>query len=345
MISEIKESEKFLVGGVSGIIDVVAEYCKLNDVGKLALRKQFLKRSCFKIKNFNCFSLEQCEEIMYSIAMNLFALSKEEEIRRKFISSSLPFGMSHYDDDNNIAIRKMLELSNFENEDKDQMLKVIDEFEFEVDFQEIISVIYDEEILFKLLEIVGFVKDPVIERENRLSILSHFLNKLNKAISENEEIVKRRGYTYKKNCALKINNILKKVSQKINLELSEYIKVLKNDYQNILNNKNSREFILGALMENNKKLDFFLKCEVALEERGYISTDCNKWIKSPVDFIKFYKFCEDKDVFKSQYRKKTKGVTLLRELYDFNDGKSIDKPVKRNKYNLWKVDYYFLLHL
>ncbi|MFH6964993.1 hypothetical protein ACHRVK_20915 [Flavobacterium plurextorum] len=347
MVSEIKikESEKFLVGGISGIVDIISNYCGLNDTGKLTLRKQFSKKSCFKIKNLNCFSLEQCEEIMISIAMQLFSFSKEEEVKERFISSSLPFGVSHFHEDNNIAVRKMLEFSNFDKYDKDQMLRVLDQFELDIDFEEIVNVVYDEEILFKLLVIVDFVKNPLIEKENRLIILSKFLKKLNKSILENDEIVKRKGYSYKKECALKINNILKKASEKINIELNEYIKILKNDYQNILDDKNSREFILGALMENNKKLDFFLKCEAVLEKRGYISTDYSKWIKSPVEFIKFYKFCEDKNVFKLHYEKKSKGVTLLRELYNFSDGKSIDKPIKRNKYNLWKVDYYFLMHL
>lgn len=345
MVSEIKESEKFLVGGISGIIDIIANYCGLNDTGKLTLRKQFSKKNCFKIKNFNCFSLEQCEGIMISIAMELFSFSKEEEAKKRFVSSSLPFGVSHFDDDNNVAIRKMLEFSNFDKCDKDQMLTELNQFELEIDFEEIVNAIYDQEMLFKLLAIVDFVKNPSIERENRLTILSNFLKKLNKSILENDEIVKRKGYSYKKECALKINTILKKVSEKIYTELNEYIKVLKNDYQNILDDKNSREFILGALIENSKKLDLFLKCEVVLMERGYISTDYSKWIKSPVEFIKFYKFCEDKNVFKSHYVKKSKGVTLLRELYNFRDGKSIDKPTKRNKYNLWKVDYFFLMYL
>lgn len=92
------------------------------------------------------------------------------------------------------------------------------------------------------------------------------------------------------------------------------------------------EIINKLIGLNTKKHDKFLEYEKKLISLGYLNSDRNKWLKGTASFIRFYIYCEKKSIIKEDiYRENSKGVKLLRDLYNYYDKQTIDTPKKRNK--------------
>ena len=115
----------------------------------------------------------------------------------------------------------------------------------------------------------------------------------------------------------------------INKNLSQYISLLGNKLYGIDVKPNHRRDIIKKLCDPSK-MDVFSDYEQKLATRGFISNDFNSWSKEPIDFITFYRFCEENNIFSERHRTKSSGVKLLRELYDYYEGTSLDVPNKRN---------------
>ena len=98
-----------------------------------------------------------------------------------------------------------------------------------------------------------------------------------------------------------------------------------------INTKPTREEILMKLVGDNKNINKFYEYEKKLKIQKFLSKD-SEWIKRPADFSRFYSHCLQKTVFKSHFLlDDNRGVDLLRQLFNFHEGKSIDTPKKREK--------------
>lgn len=340
----IKSLEFYVVGGVDEICTLIS---KMNLIGnKQSVKKQFEKKNLIVINDLNDLS-DGWEQEILSFTKGVLYYHDYETIKNKFISDSLPFGkLSHYDSEIKIAANKMIQLSLFDDSEKEEILEALKKFKIEIYSTEEVFRVYQDSDDFELYKLISYIKDDNEEMELRLTVLSQFMIKLNKAIFKNEEILKRKSYRHKKDCATIINNTLKKFLETIKLELNQYLLSLGNTYQNIAEDREPREFLLHALIENRQKQDVFLEYERQLVEKGYLSKDFAQWLKSPLLLVKFYKYCEVNKIFRYNFNTKSKGVKLLRKMYNFYDGESIDKPVKRNKYNREvKEDYFFLNYI
>lgn len=338
----ISALEYYVVGGVDEICDLIS---KINLVGNNQLiKKQFEKKNLIVINNLSDLMFDGWEEVIISLTMEVLTYYDYETVKSKFISDSLPFGeLSHYNSDIQIAANKMIQLSLFEDSEKEEILDTLKKFKIEIYSTEEIFRVYQDSDNYELYNLISYIKDDNEEMELRLTVLSKFMIKLNKAIYKNEEIIKRKSYQHKKDCATTINNTLKEILGTIKSELNQYLLSLGNTYQNIAEDREPREFLLYSLIESKQKVDLFLEYEKQLVEKRYLSKDFSQWLKSPILLVKFYKYCEMNKIFRYNFNKKTKGVKLMRDLYNFQDGKSIDKPTKRDKYiKEVKHDYFFL---
>lgn len=337
--------EYYVVGGVDEICDLIS---KINLIGnKQSVKKQFENKNLIVINDLNDLIFDGWEKIIISLTMEVLTYYDYEIIKSNFISHSLPCGeLSHFNSDTKIAASKMIQLSLFEDSEKQEILDALKKFKIEIYSTEEVFGVYQDRDDFELYKLISYIKDDNEEMELRLTVLSKFMIKLNKAIFKNEEILKRKSHKHKKDCATIINNTLKKILDTIKLELNQYLLSLGNTYQNIAEDREPREFLLHALIENKQKQDVFLEYERQLVEKRYLSRDFAQWLESPLLLVKFYKYCEMNKIFRYNFNTKSKGVKLLRKMYNFYDGESIDKPVKRNKYNrVVKEDYFFLNYI
>lgn len=106
----------------------------------------------------------------------------------------------------------------------------------------------------------------------------------------------------------------------------------------------SREEILKKLIDGSNNRITFESFEKKLIEKQFLSKELDEWNNSAVNFIRFYTYCERQKLFKAVYLKNSKGVKLLRQLYSFEDGKSLNYPNKREDINSAEIsnEYYFL---
>jgi len=141
-------------------------------------------------------------------------------------------------------------------------------------------------------------------------------------------------------------SLFKDEANKYNLNFISYveekIKIIESNPQSnttqkpsLIFDKKTRDEILNRLIGlqtlNHEK---FLKYEKKLISHNYLNEDCNEWKKNPSSFIRFYNYCESKKIIKNDiFKENTKGITLMRDLYSFYDGKSLDAPSKRKKQN------------
>jgi hypothetical protein len=95
----------------------------------------------------------------------------------------------------------------------------------------------------------------------------------------------------------------------------------------------SREQIINKLIGlQTSKHNKFLDYEKRLIIEGYLNSERSLWLKGAASFIRFYIYCENKSIFKNDiYGITAEGVKLLRDLYNFNEGKNLDFPTKREK--------------
>lgn len=90
----------------------------------------------------------------------------------------------------------------------------------------------------------------------------------------------------------------------------------------------SKQDILNKLINPSQK-ERFLNYENKLVSQKFLSEDRDKWLQLSADLVRFYNYCERKEIINRAYKNKSKGMKLLRQLYGFYEGESIDSP--RNK--------------
>ncbi|MBF6652188.1 hypothetical protein C3B47_04655 [Flavobacterium columnare] len=164
--------------------------------------------------------------------------------------------------------------------------------------------------------------------------LNQLIEELNYLLSNNETIhsvkinkiqeivIKHYSGSYL-NAKKKIINSYKFIYPEIEKEFSDIDDVR-------INTKPTREEILKKLIGENKNIAIFEKYEEKLKTYGYLSMDY-EWKKKPANLSRFYTHCEKQKVFKSHFIGESRGIDYLRQLYGFEDGRSIDSYSKRIK--------------
>jgi hypothetical protein len=106
----------------------------------------------------------------------------------------------------------------------------------------------------------------------------------------------------------------------------------------------SREEILKKLFDASNNRITFESFEKKLIEKKFLSKELDQWKNSAVSFMLFYTYCEREKLFRSIYFKNSIGVKLLRQLYSFEVGESLNPPSKRklNKSAQINSEYFFL---
>ena len=105
----------------------------------------------------------------------------------------------------------------------------------------------------------------------------------------------------------------------------------------------SREEILKKLFDASNNRITFESFEKKLIEKKFLSKELDQWKNSAVSFMLFYTYCEREKLFRSIYFKNSIGVKLLRQLYSFEVGESLNPPSKRklNKSAQINSEYFF----
>lgn len=106
----------------------------------------------------------------------------------------------------------------------------------------------------------------------------------------------------------------------------------------------SREEILTKLIDGTKNRIIFESYEKMLVTEKFLSKDLDEWKSSSINFVRFYTHCERQKLFRSVFLTKSSGVKMLRQLYSFYDGPTLDLPNKRAKIKPGQISniYYFL---
>lgn len=331
----IKKAEKYLTGGIEGISIFISDFLSFHNYQ--SVKRQFIKKDLIILKKFNDFDSKKLPDILTGIANSLEI--KDTDSWSAF--HLLPFS-TYYDSDYKIASIKFIEQSSLDDYEKDVMISAIKSFQMEINACDLLRDIYEEYPIEEFDNVISYVLNEEIDLEHRLTILSRFISLLNRAIIKNYELLNSRAKPHLKICASIINSKLNEVLANINTNLEFYVLHLNGTYSELLDKKPSKAEILNDLFENDAKLNTYLVYEKKLMERHYINRDNNSWLQTPILFVKFYQFCENKQLFRTAYSNKTKGVKKLRDLYNFREGSSLDKPSKRAKLHRVEGEYFFL---
>ena len=240
-----------------------------------------------------------------------------------------------------------MQYSKFEDDKKETLLKLVNDFKIETYFTQLMFDFFndDADVNYKLSNFIREIKKQEIDIQFRLKILSDILKKINLSIIKNNEVINSRAYKYKKDISKKINGTIIFIKSQIEQELEFYIKTINsNDFLGFIDEIEPREFLIGKLIENKLCFDKFNKLEKKLISIDLLSNEYNRWLGTAKGFIEFYQLCEEAKIFKSIYTSNSRGVKILRKMYKFQEGKSIDKPCKRKNYNYCsKITYYSFL--
>ena len=157
--------------------------------------------------------------------------------------------------------------------------------------------------------------------ENEVEIISSYLGRLNNKLDELLRGLKEKYKYYYDKSELEIS--LGKYTLEMNKDSDEKSKskLSRSDLINNLIGKYTEESIL------------FEKHERKLVSRKYLNESRDKWLKTAASFIRFYNYCENKEIFKYHLENSSKGVEWLRNLYEFYEGGTIDSRRKREKQN------------
>lgn len=93
-----------------------------------------------------------------------------------------------------------------------------------------------------------------------------------------------------------------------------------------IDNKPSNQIIIDKLIDGQSNKIAFENYEKKLVNQEYLSEDRKQWLKKSSDLVRLYNFFERKKIINRAYKDNSKGIKLLRELYNFHEGKSIDSP-------------------
>lgn len=164
-------------------------------------------------------------------------------------------------------------------------------------------------------ELLNFIKSPIgAYQEGKLKNIKEL------DVNKFKDYIQIKNNNLIRNLESKTNSTTKQVESK-QIDTSIQRKTIL-DRSEILNR------LIGL---NTSKYNKFLEYEKKLIRLGYLNSERNKWLKETANFIRFYVYCEKKLIIKNDiYQENTKGVKLLRDLYNYYEG-NLDAPSKRAK--------------
>jgi len=231
-----------------------------------------------------------------------------------------------------------------DNEKLDLFVLFGKDFQFKRSCIDEIGYVFDEQLCSVIHELDRYLNNLSIEIELRKKELRLALEMLDVAIKNNEEVIQLSDKKHLVSCASLMNKTFIWHRDVLTHDFKEYLPSMNSlvfDSKEI--SRISKKEALIKLLDGLENIQKFQSCEEALVSRGYLNSTRDKWQRGSQDLIRFYCQCEKKGLFKYQYKDKTKGVKLLREMYNYNEGTSIDMPNKRKKQSLYAPkDYYFL---
>ncbi|MXO06167.1 hypothetical protein [Flavobacterium sp. HBTb2-11-1] len=192
------------------------------------------------------------------------------------------------------------------------------------------------------LDFISCVKDTFFELKfegQAKMFLKNVIDGLNELYTELNYLLKNKNTVY----SVGINKIQEVV---INHYSESYLNTqnkiiniykfiypeIEQEFANVktINTKLTREEILKKLIGDNKKLTLFEKYEQKLKKNNYLSIDY-EWKKGAANLARFFIHCTNEKVIPSHFIEGTRGMDLLRQLYGFEKGRSIDSKAKREK--------------
>lgn len=334
----MKISRKQIAGGIDGIVSIVCESIKCID--RPMIKKQILKSDDIVIDGLENFDVMNLATIIRYIANGVFDYGDSDYIDETLKGEIYLFGGG---DTHQEKSQIFINSSSLQSDEKKILIEKIKESVFRFSLCEIFNSIFVESYP-DFFDIIQFVSDSKLEKEYRLSELSKTLDELHRSIDKNSEIIKSKFPKHIEICAKIANKSYNKCLQEIEKNLSAYTNLLGNKLYGIEVTHNHREDIIKNLCDPSK-IDTFLEYEQKIALRGYISENFSSWNKKPIDLVKFYRFCEGRKVIHYRHKTKKSGIKLLRELYNYYEGLSIDEPNKqeaRTKMPDINATFYFL---
>ena len=334
-----KYNTELIIGGLSEIAKFISEDLKCKDTSKV--KKMLLKSDNIELKGLEDFDVFDLGEIIRYMAHGVF----ENIYSSDYIEENLK-GSTDLFAGGNTNLEKcqtFLKNSTLEEEDKEELMALLPDFEVNFSLYETIHKHYIEDYP-EYFQIISYVLDINLELEKRLTTLDGTLRSLHKAIDKNLELLKPNAPPHLSICAKILNDSHENCLKAINSSLFEYVNKLGNPLYGFQKRTNSRKDLLAKLCDPSN-IDLFLKYEKELANKGIISKNLDYWNDTPKKFLGFYIFCQNKFIFFERHRPKSSGVKILRELYDYEDGSSMDVPNKRNSRvsdAFVKSEYYYL---
>lgn len=328
---------RLVQGGVEGVTKLVCGRYKL--VNRSKIKKQILKDDILTF-NLNDIDVPSISDVIQSIAYERFEYYNREGLFHGFVDI--------FDNrDLKVKCYEFVDNSELLDYEKDELKEIINDFEYEISFKETVREVFEPLLYEYYSHVIDFIMDYTIERENRLQKLRELLNSVERCIMENEEILNSKAKPHLKEVLRLCNDNYIDFYNRIKVDLQDYISCINNSVNgedgSEINYKESREYILNKLIDGTENRKLFFKYEVLMKEKGYLSNELNKWLLNPVNFTRFYVFCENNDIFYYKFQTTRKGIRLLRDLYGFYEGETMDYPNKRKKeLDSSKEEYYFL---
>lgn len=193
------------------------------------------------------------------------------------------------------------------------------------------------------------IKSRLYSSKNEAIFKLIFKKRVDELSFANEELKRVSIIEHNTIIELIINSFLNSYQNTFDFINEEYkmfiqFKETKVELTSDLNHIPSREEILKKLIDGSNNRIKFESFEKKLVERNFLSEDFDQWNKSSISLVRFYTFCENNKLFKTQHLINAKGIKLLRQLYSFFEGDSIDTPSKRKKITSSEIskEYFFL---
>lgn len=327
----LKEQLEYIQGGINGMTSIISKSFWI--MNQKRVKQQILKSPDlqFNLKDLDKMKLS---EIIQGIALEMFGLQRPKEV---FPGSIDPFNSLSLEE----KYLQYIERSNLSEEEKEELKENVRNYSVELSLNGALENIlshFDQDLFRVVQNVMG---DISLDQPERLKHLRLTLDTLHKAIEENKDLQNLEAPSHIKEAALYCNQIYSNILFGLDKEHQEFI-ILLNKSNDLTFNYNPRREIIEKLVDGSKA-QLFLEYEKLLKKKKFLNETFDKWLGTPIDFVRFYVYCESQEIFFRRHESKSSGIELLRQLYNFQEGTTKDVPSQRKteKSKARRV-YYFL---
>ncbi|NVN17482.1 hypothetical protein GUA46_03935 [Muricauda sp. HICW] len=322
------DSIKHINGGFHGIVKTLVGYNLLSNVKKV--EEQLLKGDEF---TFNI------DDLRFPGGLQQFIESLVINILEPHYSNFDPFNGSISIFGGGTPLEKSLEFVEnlqLEDDEKEKIKKVLLKNKYKDSaFYQLVD-IYDDYIGHVMFNVNNYLTDFSIEIDYRKKKFRQLLERLETAIENNKDLDKNAPKHLTSYVAL-VNPKFIELKRVLLKEFKEYI-----PKEEPINLGQSKQILLADLIDGDQNLDLYYRFEKKLVVRFFINKETDQWLETPKLFVRFYCFCESKGMFKQRHKEKRSGINILRKIYSFDGGRSLDYPNKRKLEKNLAADYFFL---